>query len=151
MAAPQNSGYLQTKDPLRPRSDAAVPFRDIVPDPQHPRIAGIADHDALSWCESRRQIEAPAWLINRLDAKNLERPYHGFTSDGKVREGIFKYPDNEGAPTEEVIARVEELLGILSGEQQELVQCGEVTDDDFRMWSNPELYVNPGKFNTCIS
>jgi hypothetical protein len=144
MTAPQTSGYLQTNDPTKPRSDAAVPFRDIIPPPSHPRIAGIADHDALSWCESRRQIEAPAWLINRLDAKNLEKPYKGFTSDGKVREGLYRYADDEGAPTEEVISRTEELLENLNDEQKRAVQCGEVTDDDFRLWSNPELYVNPG-------
>lgn len=145
MPAPITSGYLQSTDPTKPRSDAAVPFRDIVPSPTHPRIAGIADHDALSWCESRRQIEAPAWLINRLEEKNLERPYKGFTSDGKVREGVYEYAEDEGAPTEEVIARTEELLGILSEGERKAIHCGDVTDDEFRLWSNPELYMNPGK------
>lgn len=144
--APVNSGYLQTSDPTKPRSDAAVPFRDIIPAPDHPRIAGIADHDALSWCESRRQIEAPAWLINRLDEKNLEKPYKGFTSDGTVREGFYKYAENEGAPTELVAGNVESLLNILSEAQKKEVCCGEVTDDKFRLWSNPELYMNPGTF-----
>lgn len=147
MTAPQTSGYLQTSDPTKPRSDAAVPFRELIPHPSHPRIAGIVDHDALSWCESRRQIEAPAWLINRLDAKNLEIPYKGFTSDGKVREGLYNYADDEGAPTEEVMNEVENLLGILSGEERKAVQFGEVTDDAFRLWSNPELYVNPGIYS----
>jgi hypothetical protein len=144
MAAPLNSGYVQTSDPSKPRSDAAVPFRDLIPSSSHPRIAGIVDHTAHSWCESRRQIEAPAWLINRLDAKNLEKPYKGFTSDGKVREGLYNYVEDEGAPTEEVMARTADLFKILSDEQKDQVQCGEVTDDDFRLWSNPELYVNPG-------
>ena len=132
---------------MKPRSGAAVPFRDIVPGPSHPRIAGIENHDALSWRESRRQIEAPAWLINRLDAKNLEKPYKGFTSDGKVRERLYHYSEDEGAPTEEVMARTEEFLGGLSEGQKKIVNCGEVTDDEFRLWSNPELYVNPGIFS----
>ena len=144
MTTPQTSGYLQSSDLSRPRSDAAVPFRDIIPSPSHPRIAGIADHDALSWCESRRQIEAPAWLINRLDKKNLE-PYKGFTSDGKVREGLYNYAEDEGAPTEKAMKKVEQLLGVLSEEQQRELHCGEVTDDEFRLWSDPELYVNPGR------
>lgn len=144
MAAPVNSGYLQSNDPTKPRSHAAVPFRDIIPSATHPRIAGIADHDALSWCESRRQIEAPAWLINRLDKKNLEQPYKGFTSDGKVREGLYEYAEEEGAPTEQVIAKTEALIKILSEEQKKAVHCGDVTDDEFRLWSNPELYMNPG-------
>lgn len=120
-----------------------VPFRDIIPPPSHPRIAGIADHDALSWCESRRQIEAPAWLINRLDKKNLE-PYKGFTSDGTVRKGLYNYADDEGAPTEAVMAKTKELMELLSDAQRKEVWRGEVTDDEFRLWSNPELYVNPG-------
>jgi hypothetical protein len=145
MAAPVNSGYLQSSDPTKPRSDAAVPFRDIIPSPTHPRIAGIAEHDALSWCESRRQIEAPAWLINRLDGKNLEKPFKGFTTDGNIRKELYKYSDDEGAPTEEVIAKTDSLLNILNSEQKKAVQFGDVTDDDFRLWSNPELYMNPGK------
>lgn len=148
MAAPQTSGYLQTTDPSRPRSDAAVPFREIIPSPDHPRIGGISSHNALSWCESRRQIEAPAWLINRLEAKNLEKPYKGFTADGKVREGLYNYAEDEGAPTEEVMARTEELLQVLSKEQTKEASFGSVLDDEFRLWSNPELYMNPGLFPT---
>jgi hypothetical protein len=146
-APPQTSGYIQTSDPTRPRSDAAVPFRDIIPSPSHPRIAGISSHSARSWCDSRRKIEAPGWLINRLEAKNLERPYKGFTSDGKVRSGLYDYAEDEGAPTEEVIGKVGELMGILSEEERKSVWCGEVIDDEFRLWSNPELYMNPGKVN----
>jgi len=144
MTTPQTSGYLQSSDPSKPRSDAAVPFRDIIPLPSHPKIAGIKDHDALSWCESRKKIHAPAWLIQRLEAKNLEKPYVGFTTDGKVREGLYKYEENEGAPTEEVVRKLEELLGVLSEEQRREVRRGEVTDDEIRLWSNPELYMNPG-------
>ena len=143
MAAPETSGYLQSSDPSRPRTDAVVPFRDIIPPASHPRIAGIADHDALSWCESRRQIEASVWLINRLDRKNLE-PHKGFTNDGKVREGLYNYAETEGAPTEAVMAKTKDLMELLSDGQRKEVWRGEVTDDEFRLWSNPELYVNPG-------
>jgi hypothetical protein len=144
MATPQNSGYSQSSDPTKPRSDAAIPFRDLIPSASHPRIAGIADHDALSWCESRRQFEAPAWLINRLEAKNLEKPYKGFTTDGKVIEGLYHYVEDEGAPTETVASKVNELLAVLTEKQREEVQRGDVTDDEIRLWSNPELYMNPG-------
>lgn len=150
MTAPQTSGYLQANDPTKPRSDAAIPFRDLIPHHTHPRIAGIENHNALSWCESRRQIEAPAWLINRLDAKNLEVPYKGFTTDGKVKEGVYNYAEDEGAPTEEVMGKVKELLELLNEEERQAVQSGEVTDDQFRIWSNPELYVNPGNISYSL-
>jgi hypothetical protein len=141
---PRQSGFIQVGDPTAPTSGAAVPFRDIIPDPSHPKIAGISSHDALSWCESRRQIPAPAWLINRLDAKNLEKPYMGFTTDGKVRKGVYKYEDDEGAPVEEMVRAAEALLTELDEGHREGVSFDGVDVDEFRLWSNPELYVNPG-------
>jgi hypothetical protein len=84
-------------------------------------------------------------LINRLDAKNLEKPYVGFTSDGKVREGLYHYADDEGAPTERVANKAEVFLQLLDEGQKKAVQFGDVRDDEFRLWSNPELYMNPGK------
>ena len=139
---PSGSGTSQLDDPVT--TSATVHFRDIIPRPDHPRIAGISSHSALSWCESRRQIEAPTWLINRLDKKNLE-PYSGFTATGTVEENVYLYADDEGAPTEEVAEKVRDLLELLSTEQQDAVECGDVRNDEFRLWSNPELYVNPGE------
>ncbi|KAH7065421.1 hypothetical protein B0J12DRAFT_561185 [Macrophomina phaseolina] len=144
MAAPKDSGYIQSTDPTRPRSDAAVPFREIIPAPTHPKIAGIENCDAHSWCASRRQIPAPAWLIDRLDAKNLERPYIGFTADGKVRERLYAYADDEGAPVGDAVRAAERLVGLLSEQEKESTLFESVDADEMRLWSNPELYVNPG-------
>lgn len=144
MAAPRDSGYIQTTDPTRPRTDAAIPFRELIPPPDHPRIAAIADCDAHTWCASRRKIDAPAWLINRLDAKNLEKPYIGFTTDGQVREGLYEYAEDEGAPVEEATKAANALLAIMSEEEKVRTLFPSVEDDEFRLWSNPELYVNPG-------
>lgn len=139
---PSGSGTSQPDDPIA--TSATVHFRDIIPKPDHPRIAGISSHSALSWCESRRQIEAPTWLINRLDKKNLE-PYSGFTATGTVEENVYLYADDEGAPTEAVAEKVRDLLELLSTEQKDALECGDVRNDEFRLWSNPELYVNPGE------
>lgn len=144
MTAPKDSGYIQANDPTRPRSDAAVPFREIIPPPGHPRIAGIEHCDAHSWCASRREIDAPAWLINRLDAKNLEKPYVGFTSDGTVREGLYAYADDEGAPVEAASKAANALIGTLSNEEKARTLFASAEADEMRLWSNPELYVNPG-------
>lgn len=144
MTAPKDSGYIQANDPTRPRSDAAVPFRDIIPPKDHPKIAGISSCDAHTWCDSRRQIPAPAWLINRLDRKNLERPYVGFTVDGNVREGLYEYAEDEGAPVELAVEKAEALIGLMSAEERERTVFEGVNVDEFRLWSNPELYVNPG-------
>lgn len=139
---PSGSGTSQLDDPVA--TSATVHFRDIIPRPDHPRIAHISSHSAISWCESRRQIEAPAWLINRLDKKNLES-YTGFTATGAVEENVYLYADDEGAPTEAVAEKVRDLLKLLSTEQKDALECGDVRNDEFRLWSNPELYVNPGE------
>jgi len=144
MATPQTSGYVQSRDPSKPRSDAVVPFRDIIPSSDHPRIAGITDSDAISWCRSRKEIDAPAWLINRLEKQNLERPYKGFTTDGVVRDGVYEYAEDEGAPTEVVARLTEAMLEILTTQQAADVRRGGVDEDEIRLWSNPEVYINPG-------
>ncbi|KAJ6551637.1 hypothetical protein B0H19DRAFT_950548 [Mycena capillaripes] len=141
---PKNSGYILADDPSTPRSSATVPFREIIPNADHPKIAGVSGHDALSWCQSRREIPAPAWLIDRLEAKNLERPYKGFTADGEVREGLYNYAEDEGAPVEAMVSAASALLEMLSPELRNKVSKESVDEDEFRLWSNPEIYINPG-------
>lgn len=150
--APFNSGFILEDDPATPRTEATVSFRDIIPRPDHPRIAGIDQHSARSWCDSRRAVEAPAWLINRLDVKNIERPYKGFSADGHPDPSIFHYDEDEGAPVEAAAEAVNRLLDsdALSPELRQEVVKGDVeTDDEFRAWSNPELYVNEGA-SVCL-
>lgn len=143
--APLNSGFVLTDDPATPRTDATVSFRDIIPKPDHPRIAGIESHSALSWCQSRRDVPAPAWLINRLDVKNIERPYKGFTADGNPDPSVYSYDADEGAPVAAAVAATEKLLAALPEDlKKETIKGDVANDDEFRAWSNPELYVNPG-------
>ncbi len=145
MSIPRGSGFQLSDDPSTPLTSATVPFRTLLPPSTHPRIAGISSHTAQSWCESRRRVEAPAWLINRLDKKNIEE-YKGFSSDGKPDMSIFKYKEDEGAPVEEACEAVRKLLSGLGDEERKAVCRGSVEDnDEFRLWSNPELYVNPGE------
>lgn len=145
MSLPVDSGYLQTDDPTGAAKGADIPFRSILPRPDHPRIAGIESHDAHTWCQSRRDAPAPAWLINRLDIKNIERPYKGFSADGKPDPSVWKFEQDEGAPVEAACDATNALLAMLTAEERAACIRGDVADDDeFRAWSNPELYVNPG-------
>jgi hypothetical protein len=89
-------------------------------------------------------VPAPAWLINRLDKKNLE-PYKGFSSDGKPDPSVYHYGSDEGAPVEDACVAASALLEGISSEERKRVTHGDVRDDDdFRLWSNPELYMNEG-------
>lgn len=151
VTVPKDSGYILKDDPTTPNTSATIPFRNLIPPRDHPKIAGISGHSALSWCASRKEIAAPAWLINRLDAKHIERPYVGFTSDGKVQEGLYHYGEDEGAPVQEMVQAAERLLQLLTLEQRNGVTRDSIEDDEFRLWSNPELYVNPGELMLIIS
>lgn len=85
-------------------------------------------------------------MINRLDHKNLETPYKGFSHDGHPDPTIFRYAEDEGAPVEEAVKAAEALFRGVSDEERKAVQFGDIeTDDMFRIWSNPELYMNPGE------
>ena len=146
IAAPINSGFILSDDPATPKTDATVSFRDIIPKPDHPRIAGIHTHDAVSWCQSRREVPAPAWLINRLDMQNIERPYKGFSADGNPDPSVVRYEADEGAPVQDAVRAVEAFLdGVPESLRSEAIKGDVEKDDEFRAWSNPELYVNPGK------
>ena len=145
IAAPINSGFILSDDPATPKTDATVSFRDIIPKPDHPRIAGIHTHNAVSWCQSRREVPAPAWLINRLDIQNIERPYKGFSADGNPDPSVVRYEADEGAPVEDAVRAVEAFLDAVPESLRSEAIKGDVEkDDEFRAWSNPELYVNPG-------
>lgn len=142
---PTDCGFLLGDDPEAPPSDATVHFRELLPKPDHPRVLGIKDHTPHSWCEHRRGLPAPAWLINKLDLKNLPRPYKGFSTDGHPDPTIFQYAEDEGAPVEAAVAAVNKLLDSLPQELKDECIKGDVeTNDEFRAWSNPEFYVNPG-------
>jgi hypothetical protein len=143
--APVNSGYVLADDPATPSTAATVSFRDILPAPDHPRIAGIEKHTAQSWCKSRTEVPAPAWLINRLKVENIERPYKGFSSDGNPDPSVYSYSEDEGAPVDAAVQAVEKLLAVLpEGAKREVLKGDVENDDEFRAWSNPELYVNEG-------
>jgi hypothetical protein len=44
-----------------------------------------------------------------------------------------------------MVAATTNLISLLSDEQIETATFDSLDVDEFRMWSNPELYVNPGR------
>jgi hypothetical protein len=127
------------------RSHSAAPFRDLVPGPDHGKVRSLPTSDALSWCQQKRKVPELAWFIDRLDAKSLEKSYKGFTTDGQVKDGLFNYAPDEGAPIAAIVAAAEDLLSLLSPEQRTATCFESLEADEIRIWSNPELYVNPGE------
>ena len=132
-----------------PRSHAVAPFRHLIPPPGHPKVSSLPNNTALKWCELKKEVSELAWFLKRLDAASLEKPYRGFTTDGHVRDGVFNYEIDEGAPVEAMVKAAEELLSLLSPEQKTVVTFDSVEADEIRIWSNPEIYLNPGE-TICI-
>ena len=64
---------------------------------------------------------------------------------------MWVYGEDEGAPVEAAVAAAERFLDGVSDEDRKAAVKGDVeTDDEFRAWSNPELYVNPGTSSAHI-
>ena len=142
----QNFGNTRIPPSKSSQLDAAnVPFRKLIPNPNHPKFQGLRDSDALQWTELKRQSKEIGYMVERLNAKHIEKPFKGFTADGVVKENVFTFADDEGAPTEAMVAATTNLISLLSDEQLKSSTFDSLDVDEFRMWSNPELYVNPGR------
>jgi hypothetical protein len=94
-------------------------------------------------------------LINRLSYQNIHTvegnigPYTGFSVDGNPTPGIFEYGEDEGAPVGQAVEAVKALWKALGSKERGQVRQGDVREDErFRVWSNPELYVNPGELES---
>ncbi|KAL3457180.1 hypothetical protein BJX64DRAFT_293352 [Aspergillus heterothallicus] len=113
-------------------------FRDFVPAPDHPRVAGLSTTtpDAYSSATLARPLVTE--LVSRWKA-NLDEPFYGVTSDGHRKEGLFEIRD-EGAPVEEMVTCADRIISLLTPEQ--LKQLSHPIDsDEWRKWSNPEFLI----------
>jgi hypothetical protein len=114
-------------------------FRDIVPKPDNPRIAGLSERNACQHVEQRMEIPRvrdfmAAWR------QRAEEPFHGITTDGRKIPGLFHLAD-EGAPTRHMVAAARNLLAVATDDERAQI-CHPVDSERWRYWSNPELYVN---------
>ncbi|HEY2707353.1 MAG TPA: DUF3500 domain-containing protein [Caulobacteraceae bacterium] len=114
-------------------------FRDMLPAPGYPTVAGIGDRDAVS--HGDRMLASPrgkafigSWMA-RLDA-----PFVGVTCDGCRREGLFTAAAN-GAPVAAMVEAARKVLNAATGDERAALGFP-IDARNWRMWSNPELYVN---------
>ncbi len=114
-------------------------FRDIVPKPDNPRIAGLSERDACQHVEQRMQMPRVRDFMAAWKQRAAE-PFVGITTDGQKIPGLFHLAD-EGAPTEQMVAAARGLLAVATPEEAAQI-CHPVDSERWRYWSNPELYVN---------
>jgi hypothetical protein len=114
-------------------------FRDIVPKPDDPRVAGICDRDAYQHIAQRLtnpriKLAVEGWM------KRFAEPFRGITTDGNVVPGLFHLA-GEDAPSEQMVAAARQLLSVVNADEARLMRRS-VVSEHWRIWSNPELYVN---------
>jgi hypothetical protein len=118
---------------------AATDFRSFIPSPDTPRLAGIGQKDARRHAADAMKIPLPSSLVAGW-RERYPRPFVGVTTDGVARQGLFNLSD-DGAPTAAAMAAAGRLLAALTPEQTHAVSHA-ADAPEWRIWSNPELYVN---------
>lgn len=77
-------------------------FRKFIPEPGHPRIAGLDQTDIETYSNKIANDPHVIRVFEKWKGE-LKEPFYGITTDGQRKEGIFKRAD-EGAPVEEMVS-----------------------------------------------
>jgi hypothetical protein len=114
-------------------------FRQFVPAADHPKVAGLSGMDAHAY--AARALQNP-WIREwtGLWREAYGRPFFGITTDGSCIPGLFPLAD-EDAPVAAMTASARRLLDRTSAEQRRRL-CHTIDAAEWRIWSNPEFYIN---------
>ncbi|CAJ0550124.1 Ff.00g100540.m01.CDS01 [Fusarium sp. VM40] len=117
-------------------------FRQYLPDLSQPRFQDMKKQDAHEYAENFKKNGQPPWLhgLYLHWRKLYQQPYQGITSDGIVRDGLFKLQD-EGVPITAITQAASDLCDSLSSEQR-LKTCYHIDSPEWRTWSNPEFLLS---------
>jgi len=77
---------------------------------------------------------ARGWL------ENYQKPYHGFTADGKVEQGLWRADPQAKGPTAAMVDAASNLLSVATVQEKKSFQY-EVNAKEWRSWSNPEVSI----------
>lgn len=102
-----------------------------------PLLAGVRGMSYEEFTADRYQAD---FLRELLDYwKGLyDEPFVGITTDGTVREGLYRLPVDPVTPDAERVRAAEHLLGLLTAEQRERLSYP-LDAPEWRGWSNPEF------------
>lgn len=114
-------------------------FRELLPGPDHRARAGIAERDAYSHADRMLASPRGAAFIAAYHER-LAQPFAGVTCDGSVIPDLYRREDND-APVAEMVAAARRVLDTCRDEERAKVRFA-IDAPNWRMWSNPELYVN---------
>lgn len=111
-------------------------FRDHLYDLDDPALAPWRGMGYEEFTAARQGNEFLQELLNAWDALYAE-PFAGLTSDGIVREGLYRLPA-EGSAEPALVATAERLLGLLTDDETARFRHP-VDAPEWRGWSNPEF------------
>jgi hypothetical protein len=114
-------------------------FRDILPAPDHPSRAGIADRDAYSHADRLLDSDFGAELVADIEER-VSQPFVGVTTDGTPVPNLYRLVDND-APAGPMVDAARAVLAACSPQERAKVSLP-LDAVEWRKWSNPELYFN---------
>lgn len=122
---------------------ASEAFRANLFDLSIPRFTTAAKQDVYEYANFFRDNHAPPWLfeLTQAWAKLYDAPYKGVTSDGTLKEGLYRTQD-EGLDIGKVVKSVDEMLEMLESEQEKKLRYP-LGAREWRAWSNPEILLRP--------
>jgi hypothetical protein len=122
---------------------ASAEYRQHLHDLSTPRFTTAAKQDVYEYADFFRTNHAPPWLFDLTQAwaKLYEESFKGVTSDGTVKEGLFK-PQDEGLDIDSIVQRAEDVLGKLGEDDKKKISYP-VNAREWRAWSNPEILLRP--------
>ena len=68
-----------------------------------------------------------------------------------MKEGLYHYAEDEGAPIGKITEATTALLSLLSPNRKSSTIFESVDADEFRLWSNPELLHESRYATSCPS
>ncbi|KAF5671210.1 hypothetical protein FHETE_4180 [Fusarium heterosporum] len=117
-------------------------FRQYLPDLNTPRFQAMKRQDAYEHVGNLKKNGQPPWLYGLYLhwRKLFQEPYRGITSDGIIRDGLFKLQD-DGIPIGDIVEAADSLCNDLSDDQK-LKTFYHIDSPEWRSWSNPEFLLS---------
>ncbi|KAI9658604.1 MAG: hypothetical protein M1821_002164 [Bathelium mastoideum] len=115
-------------------------FRDYLIPLDHPRLHPN-DRDART--HSKGVLSDSSIFLNPVAhgwLKLYKAPYKGFTTDGSVRDGLWKRDKSANAPTAAMVRAAEGVLKAATDEERRRFSYP-VDAREWRSWSNPEVII----------
>jgi uncharacterized protein DUF3500 len=115
-------------------------FRELLFPVDSPRLTPFRGMNARTFGIEALKHPMPAGMVAAWRKLHAE-PFSGITCDGNKESGLFHIND-EGAPTEQLVAAAKDMLAVLTHRERGSVRYP-IDAPEWRLWSNPEFLFNP--------